>query len=121
MSYTRHTGAGSTLGVESLESRLNLSTLSSLAVPPLTLTVPARVVSTPSAGNAATLSAGATQVAGSTSIAVESYSAIANCQVTYSGGQPVVGATTGDDGYVDCGYCDRRFVLAEGATAGDHH
>lgn len=26
-----------------------------------------------------------------------------------------------DIGYADCGYCDRRFVLAAGAGAGEHH
>ena len=30
-------------------------------------------------------------------------------------GHPRVWMEMGDDGFVECGYCDRRFVLAEGA------
>ena len=33
-------------------------------------------------------------------------------------GHPRVWLTIGDAGWVDCGYCDKRFILAEGA--GDH-
>lgn len=36
-------------------------------------------------------------------------------------GHPRVWLQMGTDGSVDCGYCDRRFVLAEGAAAGDGH
>jgi uncharacterized Zn-finger protein len=35
-------------------------------------------------------------------------------------GHPVVYYTIGDEGAVECLYCDRRFVLAEGAGGGDH-
>ena len=34
-------------------------------------------------------------------------------------GHPVVFYDIGADGFVECGYCDRRFVLAHGA--GDGH
>lgn len=34
-------------------------------------------------------------------------------------GHPVVFYDIGADGFVECGYCDRRFVLAAGA--GDDH
>lgn len=37
------------------------------------------------------------------------------------GGHPRVWLQMGDDGAVECGYCDRRFVLAEGVTLSDHH
>ena len=30
-------------------------------------------------------------------------------------GHPKVWMTIGDEGWVECGYCDKRFVLAEGA------
>ena len=30
-------------------------------------------------------------------------------------GHPRVWLTIGDDGFVECGYCDKRFELAEGA------
>ena len=30
-------------------------------------------------------------------------------------GHPRVWMTIGDAGWVECGYCDKRFVLAEGA------
>ncbi|MEM1300176.1 MAG: zinc-finger domain-containing protein [Pseudomonadota bacterium] len=30
-------------------------------------------------------------------------------------GHPRVWLTIGDSGWVECGYCDKRFVLAEGA------
>ena len=30
-------------------------------------------------------------------------------------GHPRVWLAIGDEGYVECGYCDRRFVVAEGA------
>lgn len=33
-------------------------------------------------------------------------------------GHPLVYLEMGDDGFVECGYCDRRFVLARG---GDYH
>ncbi len=29
-------------------------------------------------------------------------------------GHPLVWYDVGDEGYVDCGYCDRRFVLKDG-------
>ncbi len=32
-------------------------------------------------------------------------------------GHPRVYLTIGKEGYVDCGYCDRRFVLKQGAMA----
>jgi len=32
-------------------------------------------------------------------------------------GHPKVWLTIGDDGYVDCPYCDKRFILAKGAGA----
>ncbi len=36
-------------------------------------------------------------------------------------GHPLVYLTIGDQGWVECGYCDRRFVLADGMTpAGPH-
>ncbi len=31
-------------------------------------------------------------------------------------GHPLVYLTIGAQGWVECGYCDRRFVLADGAT-----
>ena len=34
------------------------------------------------------------------------------------GGHPRVWLQMGEDGAVDCGYCDRRFVLREGVDAG---
>jgi hypothetical protein len=106
MSYNRHTGAGATpsrnsLNLETLESRLNLSTLTSIPLPTLSSSVPTRVVGAPSSGTAAHLAAGATQVAGATTVAIDSYSGISNCQVVYANGQPVVGATSGNDGYVE--------------------
>ena len=30
-------------------------------------------------------------------------------------GHPRVWLSIGDEGWVECGYCDKRFVLAEGA------
>ncbi len=30
-------------------------------------------------------------------------------------GHPRVWLNIGDEGFVECGYCDKRFVLAEGA------
>ena len=36
-------------------------------------------------------------------------------------GHPRVFLTIGKDGYVDCPYCDRRFVLKAGAMAGAGH
>ncbi len=36
-------------------------------------------------------------------------------------GHPRVWLQMGSEGVVDCGYCDRRFVLAAGTTAGDGH
>lgn len=36
-------------------------------------------------------------------------------------GHPRVWLQMGADGQVGCGYCDRRFVLREGAAAGDGH
>lgn len=33
-------------------------------------------------------------------------------------GHPRVYLTIGEDGFVDCSYCDRRFVLAAGAGHG---
>ena len=36
-------------------------------------------------------------------------------------GHPVVYLTIGPRGWVECGYCDRRFVLAEGAGADAAH
>ncbi len=30
-------------------------------------------------------------------------------------GHPLVWLSIGDEGWVECGYCDKRFVLAEGA------
>jgi uncharacterized Zn-finger protein len=35
-------------------------------------------------------------------------------------GHPRVYLNLGADGAVDCGYCDRRFVLKAGAKAGAH-
>lgn len=35
-------------------------------------------------------------------------------------GHPKVYYEIGAEGFVDCMYCDRRFVLAEGAGHGDH-
>lgn len=35
-------------------------------------------------------------------------------------GHPLVYLTIGDEGFVECGYCDRRFVLKAGAHD-DHH
>lgn len=34
-------------------------------------------------------------------------------------GHPRVWLSIGEEGFVECGYCDRKFVLAEGA-GGDH-
>ena len=36
-------------------------------------------------------------------------------------GHPLVYLTIGTQGWVECGYCDRRFVLADGAAAGGAH
>jgi uncharacterized Zn-finger protein len=36
-------------------------------------------------------------------------------------GHPRVFLSIGGEGYVDCPYCDRRFVLKNGATAGAGH
>ncbi len=33
-------------------------------------------------------------------------------------GHPLVYLTIGAQGWVECGYCDRRFVLADGADPG---
>lgn len=33
-------------------------------------------------------------------------------------GHPRVWLSIGEQGHVECGYCDRRFVLAEGAGGG---
>ena len=33
-------------------------------------------------------------------------------------GHPKVYLQIGDEGFVECPYCDRRFVLAEGAASG---
>ncbi len=33
-------------------------------------------------------------------------------------GHPLVFMEMGDSDFVECGYCDRRFVLAEGADGG---
>ena len=35
-------------------------------------------------------------------------------------GHPVVWYTIGDEGYVECKYCDRRFVLKAGAETHAH-
>ena len=35
-------------------------------------------------------------------------------------GHPVVYYDMGEENFVECGYCDRRFVLPHGA-GGDHH
>jgi len=35
-------------------------------------------------------------------------------------GHPRIYLNLGADGHVDCGYCDRRFVLKAGAKAGSH-
>ena len=35
-------------------------------------------------------------------------------------GHPLVYMDMGEDDFVECGYCDRRFVL-EGDGGGDHH
>ena len=38
-----------------------------------------------------------------------------------AGGHPRVWLTIPQDkGWVECGYCDKRFVLAEGAVEADH-
>ena len=38
-----------------------------------------------------------------------------------AGGHPRVWLTIPEDkGWVECGYCDKRFVLAEGAVEPDH-
>ena len=38
-----------------------------------------------------------------------------------AGGHPRVWLTIPDDkGWVECGYCDKRFVLAQGANGTDH-
>ncbi len=92
------------LSLEPLESRLNLSTLTSLPVSALTVTSPLRTVGAPSpALSAASLTAAGTAVSTSagTAVAIDSYSGISNCQVVYSNGQPIVGATTGGDAYVE--------------------
>ena len=36
-------------------------------------------------------------------------------------GHPRVYLKTGDAGWVECPYCDRRFVLKQGAAAGPEH
>ena len=36
-------------------------------------------------------------------------------------GHPRVFLSIGREGFVDCPYCDRRFVLKAGATAGVEH
>ena len=36
-------------------------------------------------------------------------------------GHPRVWLEMGVEGRVDCGYCDRRFVLREGVSASGHH
>jgi uncharacterized Zn-finger protein len=36
-------------------------------------------------------------------------------------GHPLVYLNMGGKGFVECPYCDRRFVLAEGAKAGGGH
>jgi uncharacterized Zn-finger protein len=36
-------------------------------------------------------------------------------------GHPVVFYTIGAEGFVDCLYCDRRYVLGAGADGGDDH
>jgi uncharacterized Zn-finger protein len=36
-------------------------------------------------------------------------------------GHPRVYLTLSKEGWVDCGYCDRRFILKEGATPSGHH
>jgi len=36
-------------------------------------------------------------------------------------GHPRVFLMIGEQGFVDCPYCDRRFVLREGAAAGAEH
>lgn len=35
-------------------------------------------------------------------------------------GHPRVYLNMGDKGWIDCPYCDRRFVLKAGVTAGGH-
>ncbi len=36
-------------------------------------------------------------------------------------GHPRVWLQLGPEGFADCGYCDRRFVLAAGVQGGDSH
>jgi uncharacterized Zn-finger protein len=36
-------------------------------------------------------------------------------------GHPRVFLTIGKEGFVECPYCDRRFVLKDGVTAGARH
>ena len=36
-------------------------------------------------------------------------------------GHPLVYMDMGEDDFVECGYCDRRFVLAHGEGHGDYH
>ncbi len=36
-------------------------------------------------------------------------------------GHPRVYLEMGDEGFVECGYCDRRFVLKKGAAGADSH
>jgi uncharacterized Zn-finger protein len=36
-------------------------------------------------------------------------------------GHPLVFLTIGKEGFVECPYCDRRFVLKDGVTAGVGH
>ena len=36
-------------------------------------------------------------------------------------GHPLVYLTIAAQGWVECGYCDRRFVLADGADPGGAH
>ncbi len=36
-------------------------------------------------------------------------------------GHPKVYYTIGETGYVECGYCDRRFVLKPGVKPAAHH
>ncbi|HVS70701.1 MAG TPA: C2 family cysteine protease [Phycisphaerae bacterium] len=98
----RHT----VLQLEALETRINLSTLSSLAIPPVTVNTPIRTVGTLAGGNAAvSLTAGGSSTSISpsagTPVAIDSYSGISNCQVVYANGQPIVGATTGGNAYVE--------------------
>lgn len=36
-------------------------------------------------------------------------------------GHPLVFMQMGPEGFVECGYCDRRFVLSPDAADDDHH